>query len=233
MFLLFYTTWKTTNQSCLFTEFHIHKIFYHQLWVDTSCSVILCENTAAGVESTCTSVPAPCTSERKSCCWPGICLEKQYKEIFALTLIDLWTPWKGKDSKIFPFSSVPISSSSQDPAFSFVAHPLLFFQTEALFLFPVEPQHSLGWKRTLEVIWSSHLLKAELTSQLDQVARGCVQLSSEHLQGWRSHTLSGQPVPAFDQPHGEIFHSTSLNFSTVQLVLSLHISSSSLCPPIT
>lgn len=37
----------------------------------------------------------------------------------------------------------------------------------------------------------------------------------------------------FDQHHGENFPQTKLNFSTVQLVLSLHISSSSLCPPIT
>lgn len=37
----------------------------------------------------------------------------------------------------------------------------------------------------------------------------------------------------FDQHHGENFPQTKSNFSTVQLVLSLHISPSSLCPPIT
>ena len=104
-----------------------------------------------------------------------------------------------------PFSSMPISWGSQDPAFSCMAHPPLFFQTGAIFLFPVKSQNSLGWKGTLKVIWSRHLLKAELTSQLDQAVQGYVQLSSEHLQGWQSPTLSGQPVPAFAQPHEEIF----------------------------
>jgi len=64
-----------------------------------------------------------------------------------------------------------------------MAHPPLFFQTGAIFLFPVKSQNSLGWKGTLKVIWSRHLLKAELTSQLDQAVQGYVQLSSEHLQG--------------------------------------------------
>lgn len=63
-----------------------------------------------------------------------------------------------------------------------MAHLLLFFLTGALFLFPVESHNSLGWKGTL-IIWSSHLLKAELTSRLDQFAQGCVQLNSGHLQG--------------------------------------------------
>lgn len=167
-----------------------------------------CENTAAGVESTCTSTPVPCRSERKTCRWAGICCINSTRDVCSHTprFVDTMERKRLWNLPLFqPFSSTPTSWSSQDPAFSFVAHPLLFFQAGALFLFPVESQNSLGWKGTLKVIWSSHLLKAELTSQLDQVAQGCVQLSSEHLQGWRSHTLSGQPVPVFGQSHGEIF----------------------------
>jgi len=38
---------------------------------------------------------------------------------------------------------------------------------------------------------------------LEQVVQDCVQSSFEHLQGWRFHILSGQPVPAFDHSHSE------------------------------
>lgn len=37
----------------------------------------------------------------------------------------------------------------------------------------------------------------------NQSALGFSHLGLENLQGWRSHSISGQPVPMLDCPHGE------------------------------
>lgn len=53
------------------------------------------------------------------------------------------------------------------------------------------------------VLSSNLLLKAQLTLTSDWVAQGFVQSALGNLQGWRSHSTSGQPAPLVDCPHGE------------------------------
>lgn len=54
-------------------------------------------------------------------------------------------------------------------------------------------------ERTSRALWT-HLPLRGIYS--DQVVQGYVQFNLEHLQGHWSHTLSGQLLPVFDQPHG-------------------------------
>jgi len=39
---------------------------------------------------------------------------------------------------------------------------------------------------------------------LEQVAQSSIQPGLEHRQGGGSHSFSGQPVPVFYHPHGEV-----------------------------
>lgn len=76
----------------------------------------------------------------------------------------------------------------------------------------------------------------------EQAAQCLVCLSFENLQGWRVHSVSGQPVLVSDQPHGQFLLILSQNFHCsrlclLPLVLSLctsreHLVSSSLHPPL-
>ena len=52
--------------------------------------------------------------------------------------------------------------------------------------------------------------------QLQQVAQDYVQSGFEYLQGWRLHSLSGQPVPVFDHPFGKkVFSGVQMGFHIV------------------
>ena len=50
------------------------------------------------------------------------------------------------------------------------------------------------------LVYHLPLLKQGL---LQLVAQEHVQMAFEHLQGWRLHNLSGQPVPVLGHPHSE------------------------------
>lgn len=50
-------------------------------------------------------------------------------------------------------------------------------------------QNHVGWKASLQVMWSSALLKAVPATKTDQVAQGLVQLSLGCVHRWRLHNL--------------------------------------------
>lgn len=52
-------------------------------------------------------------------------------------------------------------------------------------------------------LWSNLPLKAGAAVRSDQVAQDFIQLGLENLQGRRLDSLSGQPIPLFECPHGE------------------------------
>lgn len=66
-------------------------------------------------------------------------------------------------------------------------------------------------------------LKTMLSSELNQVAQGLVQLSAEHLQGWKYHNLFGTLFFPHPQCHPQL-ELLIFYFVTLPLVLSLRIS---------
>ena len=88
-----------------------------------------------------------------------------------------------------------------------------------LFIWIIETQNHVAWRGPPEVILSRLLLKSHLFSAR---CLGCV----EYLQGWRLHSLLGQPVPMFDHLHDRIlFPYVELEFPILQLMASLPLPS--------
>lgn len=61
----------------------------------------------------------------------------------------------------------------------------------------IESQKHWGCKTPWEV---SRPIPCSEQGQLQQIAKDCIQLSSEYFQRWTVHT-SGQPVPVFEHHH--------------------------------
>lgn len=81
----------------------------------------------------------------------------------------------------------------------------------------------LGWKGCLKDIQFSILLRAGLTSKLNQVSQGLTWLYLEDLQGWNSHSLSQQLTLVLNHSHGEQFfpqHSIKISLAGTSNVVS-------------
>lgn len=101
--------------------------------------------------------------------------------MFVLALLDLWTPWKGRGSKIFRLSSLsPLQKQSGSCLLIPGSSTTVFLDRSSVPL-----SRRITEQLRLEGNSESHLLQGAFTSQLDQVSQSCVQLVSEHLQGWK------------------------------------------------
>lgn len=78
----------------------------------------------------------------------------------------------------------------------------------------------------------THLLKG---GSIRHTCKGlCALLDFEHLQGWRIHKFSGQPVPVFDHLHSKkksfFFFLNGISCVSMLLILSLSYTEKSLAP---
>lgn len=74
-----------------------------------------------------------------------------------------------------------------------------------------------GSHSSSEDLWSNILLKARSTAKTVQAAWGSILSGLKNLQGWRLHSLSGQPAPLLDYLQGE------------KIMLSLNLVSTHVC----
>jgi len=77
-----------------------------------------------------------------------------------------------------------------------------------------------GWLR-VEGASGGYLVQPSLLNQghLQLVAQDSVCMAFKHLQGWRLHSHSGQPVPVLGHPHSEnVFSDTQREAPVFQFV---------------